>query len=599
MKKAKIVVIDSGIENTHTIFKNKGVNGIHVGLENGNFKTDFDIADKHGHGTAISGILTRYVDPEEMFIIKIYEEKLEADINVLLYALNYIKENIPPTIIHMSLGVRVYDKRLEDICFLLSQKGYLIIAAYDNEGAISFPAAFDCVVGVDISYECTQVNKYIYIENSIINVLAKGGYHRIPWIENGYILNQGTSFSAAYISGQVAKWLSPPFSFTKALEMLKENAMKIYHGNYSEFVPKQKIPFDIKKAAIIPYNKEIHSILNFEDMLGFEVIGYYDILKRTPSNAFATSINSNKTVEIKSYHQIDWDAFDTLIIGHLEEIGVYIHRDIKKELLDQCLQKRKNAFCFDNLLVEEYEEKFKKNGIKIYTPIKDQSAILKKAGKLYPISCPVLGVWGTSTSQGKFTLQLYLRKLFMDQGYNIGQIGTEPSSLLFGMDDSFPFGYNSNVNIDDKNLIESINSSLFYIDREGKDIILTGSQSGTVPMLYNQIEQLHLTQLEFLLGTNPDVVILCVNLFDDIDYIRRTISTIESLVDCTVLSIVVSPLVYPNDWQILSTHKVSAQENEIKAFKTKVAETTKKHVYTLGMMNEMEQLFQECINFLS
>ena len=75
------------------IFKNKEVNGIHVGLENGNFKTDFDIADKHGHGTAISGILTRYVDPEEMFIIKLYEEKLEADINVLLYALNYIKEN--------------------------------------------------------------------------------------------------------------------------------------------------------------------------------------------------------------------------------------------------------------------------------------------------------------------------------------------------------------------------------------------------------------------------------------------------------------------------------------------------------------------------
>lgn len=187
----------------------------------------------------------------------------------------------------------------------------------------------------------------------------------------------------------------------------------------------------------------------------------------------------------------------------------------------------------------------------------------------------------------------------MNRGYDIGQIGTEPSALLFGMDDSFPFGYNSNVDINDKNLIESINSSLFHIDKKGKDIILTGSQSGTVPKLYNNIEQVHLTQLEFLLGTNPDVVVLCVNLFDDIDYIKRTIFTIESLVDCTVLSIVVSPLVYPNDWQILSTHKIVAHEDEIKAYKEEVTKAINKRVYTLGSMDEMEQLLQECIDFLS
>ena len=158
------------------------------------------------------------------------------------------------------------------------------------------------------------------------------------------------------------------------------------------------------------------------------------------------------------------------------------------------------------------------------------------------------------------------------------------------MDDSFPFGYDSNVNITDKFLIESINSSLFHIDKKGKDLILTGSQSGTVPMLYNHIEQTHLTQLEFLLGTNPDIVILCVNLFDNIDYIKRTICAIESLVDCTVLSIVVSPLTYPNDWQIMLTQKILANEAEIKAYKEKVAEETKKKVYTLGVMVEMESL---------
>lgn len=599
MVNAKIVVIDSGVENTHSFFKNKQINGIHVYEENGIYRTNSDITDRQGHGTAISGILTRYIKPNEIFLIKIYDEKLEANVDALLYALNYVRENIYPTIIHMSLGIRSYDKRLEDICMLLSQSGYLIVAAYDNEGAISFPAAFDCVVGVDVSAECTQINKHIYIEDSVVNVLAKGGYHRLPWINDKYVLNQGTSFSAAYITGQISKWLNPPFSLKQVLETLKEKAMRVYHGNYSSFVTNQKIPFEIKKAAVVPYNKEMHSLLNFENMLNFDVAGYYDILKRTPSNAFVTDLHSNRTVEIKSYHKIDWNAFDTLIIGHMEEISIYMHSDIKKELLEQCLLYRKNVFCFDDILVEEYKEKFKRNGVQIYTPIKDQKAILKKGGKLYSISCPILGIWGTSTSQGKFTLQLYLRKLFMEQGYDIGQIGTEPSSLLFGMEDSFPFGYNSNVYIKDKALIESINSSLFYIDKKGKDIILTGSQSGTVPMLYNQIEQVHLTQLEFLLGTNPDVVVLCVNLFDDIGYINRTIHTIESLVDCKVLSIVVSPLVYPNNWQILSTHKIVAHEDEIKAYKEKVNGITNRSVYTLGVMDEMEQLLRECIDFLS
>ena len=69
--------------------------------------------------------------------------------------------------------------------------------------------------------------------------------------------------------------------------------------------------------------------------------------------------------------------------------------------------------------------------------------------------------------------------------------------------------------------------------------------------------------------------------------------------DCTVLSIVVSPLTYPNDWQIMLTQKILANEAEIKAYKEKVAEETKKKVYTLGVMVEMESLVQECIDFLS
>ena len=45
----------------------------------------------------------------------------------------------------------------------------------------------------------------------------------------------------------------------------------------------------------------------------------------------------------------------------------------------------------------------------------------------------MLAIVGTSPSQGKYNLQLALRRRFLNDGYEIGQIGTEPTAQLFGM----------------------------------------------------------------------------------------------------------------------------------------------------------------------
>lgn len=67
------------------------------------------------------------------------------------------------------------------------------------------------------------------------------------------------------------------------------------------------------------------------------------------------------------------------------------------------------------------------------------------------------------------------------------------------------------------------------------DIIITGSQSSVLPYDIGNLKMFPLKQYSFLMGTQPDAVILCVNPFDDDDYIFRTINFLEASVNCKVM----------------------------------------------------------------
>lgn len=72
------------------------------------------------------------------------------------------------------------------------------------------------------------------------------------------------------------------------------------------------------------------------------------------------------------------------------------------------------------------------------------------------------------------------------------------------------------------------------------DIVITSSQSGVLLYDIGNMIQYNLPQFSFLLGTQPDAVILCINPFDEMDYIMRTKLFIESSVDCKVVAFEVS-----------------------------------------------------------
>ena len=218
-------------------------------------------------------------------------------------------------------------------------------------------------------------------------------------------------------------------------------------------------------------------------------------------------------------------------------------------------------------------------------------------GMLYRPWVPMLGVFGTTSKQGKFTLQLILREKFLQDGYCVGQIGTEPSAYLFDMDLCFHFGYHSTTNIIRQNMVSYLNSEINNISHKGADIIISGCQSGSVTYDFGNAKYYTFSQSEFLLGTLPDSVVLCVNSYDETDYVRRTIQYIESCVDSKVVALVVYPMGYNN--QLGRSRLVHLSDTELNRIACMLSGQFGIPAYILGKETDMEKLYATVIAFFT
>ena len=568
-KGIRIVIIDSGVNCEHPLLQNIHISDASFSIfsdKMGEYGFSKDINDEFGHGTAVCGILAKLV-PESTFIIaKIFDEaNLRADGNKLNLALKYVIENMECDIIHMSLGTVLPSVELEELCKIASEKGIVMVSAYDNAGAISYPANYPEVIGVDADNRCVRADDFMIIGSYNTTILAKGGNHRLAWVNPPYIISQGSSFSAAYVTAYVAKMLSLGIDKGDIIRTFKKISLKSVKLKEQSIPNVFQVPFRIQNAVLFPYNKEMHSLVNYADHLPFHIKMICDSKYTGRINKRIQSLNGKNTYSVNSIDQVCWDEVDTLILGHLNDLESSIGQKIKKEILDICLLNRVNVYAFDDLAMEISSDDFIREGCYIYTPKINTISYLKKyMGKMFQFSKPVVGIFGTSSQQGKFTLQLSLRYALISMGYSVAQIGTEPSALLFNLDACYPFGYNSSVKLDQTDSILAINHLVHEVEmkRDDADIIIIGSQSGTVPRLFNNIGQMTIQQLAFLMGTMPDIVILCVNADDEIDVILRCIKAIEGVGNASVIALALYPLSYTNSWQMMNNKRERIQNIE-------------------------------------
>lgn len=565
-----VIMIDSGINTNHKYFRyrNCTFGGVRLQVTKGQLRVSNDYCDQIGHGTAIAAILVSK-KVTSIFCIKLFDSGSEIDDENLFAALLWIKENIKARVIHISAGIRqCTDKeKMENICNELVSDGFILVSAFDNYGALSYPASFKNVIGVDMSYSCTSTTDYIYVENSPINIRAFGLTQRVPWINNEYMIVSGTSFAAPHITSFIVSLLKQSkFEFNELHGALRQNSSHILVDNGS--IEPETMPH-IHRAIVLPFNKEIETILwNFEDVY-FDICGFFDHPYMCGANRKRfIDICQQKTImqDLHSWNEIDWDDdFDTVIVGHLRHISDITHKDFLLDIIRKCKLYQKNIVSFDSL--KEYREDLvllENRGCFAYYPhISERFCNKTWFGKMHELSTPVLGIMGTGKAQGKFSLQLALRRSLIKRGYSVGQLGSEPSSEFFGLDYCYPIGYFGEVTVGDVESIENVRFLLQRIEEKDPDIIIVGGQSQTLATVDCNSLSIPIQNHYFMLGASPDAYLIVVNVDDDFKYIERTIKYCESLTDAKVLGLVISPIINNDRWSVIGSSFRRAEEYEL------------------------------------
>ncbi|MCB1676407.1 MAG: S8 family serine peptidase [Halioglobus sp.] len=557
----KVAIIDSGIDAQHPdIGGIKGGTSIVIGPGD---KPVFgaEHGDVAGHGTACAGIVRRYAPRADLYSVRIFDDSLRADGRALVAAIEWCIDQ-DMDVLNLSLGGTDGGMRteLERVCLKASCRGLVLVAAAHNEGRPSYPAIFDGVIGVGAARIPGGTGHYY--DRGAIECRARGDAQRVCWTQPRHLVVSGTSYAAPHISGTVAALLCefPTSKDGSRLErvrnLLRDTALApsrpvALSGRHpASFETAATDLRWIKKAAIYPFNKEMHALVRGRDLLPFSLAGIADPAGKGLVGKDAGEALGLDPIGVRICPRLS-DACvgaDTLVLGYVDQLGRIGRRiDPVGEAVRMALKRGLNVFSFLGIPPERYpdlHELARRKGLHLSYPYIGEAhlqQVLGAAGSCGPVDVPVLGVFGTSAQQGKFTLQLALRRQLLARGYRVGQLGTEHHAALFGMDLAFPMGYAPAVSIPVHHYVPYLDGVLRLLCRQRQpDLILVGGQSGIMPYDLEAHSAQMVPALAFLLGTRPDACVLVVNSIDTDTYIQDTLDGLRALAKTPTLMLAMS-----------------------------------------------------------
>lgn len=287
---ATVCVIDSGMNINHEDIDKDRI----VSTYNAFDKSD-DVTDEISHGTFVTGIISAttnnnkgiagIADKADIVSIKTFKittndkgEKITAGkISDIIAGLDYVNEHSDIDVVNMSLGttdaIEAETKKMfEDSINKLVEKGVIVIAAVGNDGnaALSYPAAFDNVIGVGaVSKNKTQC--YFSQRNKSVFVVAPGGVENkadtdsklvgLSGSGNKDIVSSagGTSYAAPHVTAvaAIAKEIYPDLTTEQFKKILIETSEDLgvdgYDVNYGYgLIDAKNVVEEVEKLAEKP-----------------------------------------------------------------------------------------------------------------------------------------------------------------------------------------------------------------------------------------------------------------------------------------------------------------------------------------------------------
>ena len=549
----RVAIVDSGIDFSHP--KIDGApSGVGLRYDGGRVVESGDFDDVVGHGTACAGIVRKRAPETDLVSVRIFDTSLQTLGHNLVAALRWCVEH-HIDVVNLSLGTTDLDFRdvLFDACQEALDGKVLIVAAHNNEEQESFPAVFSNVIGVTAG-RFADSKAYRYRPLNRVECVAHGDLQRVCWLNSRELLVRGTSYAAAHVSGIVAliRQAHPHCDLSRIREVLKRHAVRedstvleredtlplLDARRIGKRIHPVRVELQPIKAALYPYNKEMHAFVRYPELIDFEVTGVAD-----PAGKGLVGKDAGEAIGVGAIgvriasRLIDalTDA-DTLILGYVDELGRISGRDFLRESVQTALNNGLNVFSFVPLPFEGYEDlhhSARMKNLKITYPWVAPDALqtaIEDPNRYDRVQIPVLAVCGTGPQQGKFTVQLALRRSLLSMGFRVGQLGTEHHSELFGFDAAFPMGYASPLAMPVQLFAPFLDFTMREIAHVGKpDILIAGSQSGTIPYDIGLPDTHTLASIAFLFGVKPDGCVLVVNSIDSYAYIRDTIAAIKAL----------------------------------------------------------------------
>ena len=342
--------------------------------------------------------------------------------------------------------------------------------------------------------------------------MAYGGKTRLKWLNGNNIILDGVSFACPKVIVDLLNADIKQIDYDNAIELFKRKSRMII--KYKNLFYRNNIK---GKTACFPFNKEIYSILRFNN--NFDITCVLDFKGRGVVGRRCSDFidNLSYTNEINDMYILDsedkdnFNEFDNILIGDISQLlalyGEKIYTCLKR-LYDA--GKKIYSFLPYNELYPD---------IKIYSPTTiDNNIFDKKYAKCSSIAAgllnliPVVAIVGTSKNQGKYTLQQRIKRCLASTNIKAAFLSTEHQGIFLNDDGCFPYGAGkySLVNLSLERFYALYDYLLFSLSLKKCDIIIAGLQSGILTE-HHKYRKYVIHNLSMLSMMMPETSVVIVN----------------------------------------------------------------------------------------